>query len=93
MQSVKCFIKFLRLVVLHGSSGHCLFLFDQVMEANGVFNLVFSSSATVYGTPQFLPLTEQHPVGGLTNPYGKTNMIEQMLNDVSSSNKVSIIII
>ena len=63
------------------------------MEANGVFNLVFSSSATVYGTPQFLPLTEQHPVGGCTNPYGKTKyMIEQMLNDVTSSNKVSIII-
>ena len=59
------------------------------MEANGVFNLVFSSSATVYGTPQFLPLTEKHPVGGCTNPYGKTKfMIEQMLNDLASANKV-----
>ncbi|XP_025109717.1 UDP-glucose 4-epimerase-like isoform X3 [Pomacea canaliculata] len=60
----------------------------EVMEANGVFNLVFSSSATVYGTPQFLPLTEDHPVGSCTNPYGKSKyMIEQILQDISSSNK------
>lgn len=61
------------------------------MEANGVFNLVFSSSATVYGTPQFLPLTEDHPVGSCTNPYGKSKyMIEQILQDISSSNKVNL---
>ena len=84
------FIDVLQLVVVHGSSGDPLFTFDQVMEASGVFNLVFSSSATVYGTPQFLPLTEKHPVGGCTNPYGKTKFtIEQMLNDLASSNKVS----
>jgi UDP-glucose 4-epimerase len=60
------------------------------MEANGVYNFVFSSSATVYGTPQFLPLTETHPVGGCTNPYGKSKfMIEEILADLSASNKVS----
>ncbi|KAK7100813.1 hypothetical protein V1264_023690 [Littorina saxatilis] len=60
----------------------------EVMEANGVFNIVFSSSATVYGLPQFLPLTEDHPVGGCTNPYGKTKfMIEQILSDLCTSNK------
>lgn len=60
----------------------------EVMEANGVFNIVFSSSATVYGAPQFLPLTEDHPVGSCTNPYGKSKfMIEQMLTDLSAANK------
>ncbi|KAL8622450.1 hypothetical protein ACOMHN_034115 [Nucella lapillus] len=60
----------------------------EVMEANGVFDLVFSSSATVYGAPKFLPLTEDHPVGSCTNPYGKSKfMIEQMLTDLSSANK------
>nr|KAG5710260.1 hypothetical protein BaRGS_008976 [Batillaria attramentaria] len=60
----------------------------EVMEEHKVYNLVFSSSATVYGKPQFLPLTEDHPVGGCTNPYGKTKfMIEQILQDISSSNK------
>lgn len=60
----------------------------EVMKANNVYNLVFSSSATVYGTPQFLPLTETHPVGGCTNPYGKTKfMIEQILSDLNASDK------
>lgn len=59
----------------------------EVMPQYNVKNLVFSSSATVYGTPQELPLTEESRVGeGLTNPYGKTKyMIEQMLEDVSKS--------
>ncbi|KAL8584666.1 hypothetical protein ACOMHN_002395 [Nucella lapillus] len=58
----------------------------EVMEAHKVYNMVFSSSATVYGTPEFLPLTEQHPVGGCTNPYGKTKyMVEQILCDIAAS--------
>ena len=57
------------------------------MAKYGVKDLIFSSSATVYGTPEELPLKETSRVGiGITNPYGWTKfMIEQMLCDVSSS--------
>ncbi|PID30379.1 UDP-glucose 4-epimerase GalE [Candidatus Saccharibacteria bacterium] len=60
----------------------------EVMSAHGVDTLIFSSSATVYGTPDTLPLTEASPTGiGLTNPYGKTKyMIEQILMDASLAN-------
>lgn len=44
----------------------------EVMAQNGVFNIVYSSSATVYGDPKFLPITEDHPTGNCTNPYGKS---------------------
>ncbi|KAM8833648.1 UDP-glucose 4-epimerase isoform 2-T2 [Synchiropus picturatus] len=54
----------------------------EVMQAHNVHNLVFSSSATVYGDPQHLPIDELHPVGGCTNPYGKTKFfIEEMIKD------------
>lgn len=53
----------------------------QAMGNCGVSTLVFSSSATVYGEPQFLPLTENHPLSA-TNPYGRTKLvIEEMLRD------------
>ena len=53
----------------------------QAMQATGVKKLVFSSSATVYGNPQFLPLTEQHPLSA-SNPYGRSKiMIEDILRD------------
>jgi UDP-glucose 4-epimerase len=39
-----------------------------------VKNVIFSSSATVYGDPQKLPIDEDHPVGACTNPYGKTKV-------------------
>ena len=59
------------------------------MQANGVHNLVFSSSATVYGDPQRLPIDEQRPVGGCTNPYSKTKFfIEEMISDQCKANKV-----
>jgi UDP-glucose 4-epimerase len=59
-------------------------LLDAMAEA-GVRTLVFSSSATVYGNPQRLPLTEDHPLDP-TNPYGRTKrMIEDILRDVASS--------
>jgi len=60
----------------------------EVMEEAEVLHLVFSSSATVYGLPQRLPITEEHPVGeGLTSPYGRTKaMCEQVLKDLVSSN-------
>ena len=56
----------------------------EAMRSTGVTKLIFSSSATVYGTPQYLPLTEEHPVGvGITNPYGRTKcMIEEILSDL-----------
>jgi len=54
----------------------------QAMRACDVKTLVFSSSATVYGDPQRLPLTEEHPLSA-TNPYGRTKlMIEEMLRDL-----------
>lgn len=57
----------------------------QQMQKHSVKKLIFSSSATVYGTPSELPLTEKSRVGvGITNPYGQTKaMIEQMLKDLS----------
>uniref|UniRef100_A0A8C7I4D7 UDP-glucose 4-epimerase n=1 Tax=Oncorhynchus kisutch TaxID=8019 RepID=A0A8C7I4D7_ONCKI len=61
----------------------------EVMQTHGVRNLVFSSSATVYGDPQRLPIDEQHPVGGCTNPYGKTKFfIEEMIIDQCKAEKV-----
>lgn len=54
----------------------------QAMRAAAVKTLIFSSSATVYGEPQFLPLTEEHPLCA-TNPYGRSKlMIEDMLRDL-----------
>ncbi|XP_005988808.1 UDP-glucose 4-epimerase [Latimeria chalumnae] len=55
----------------------------ETMKAHGVKNIVFSSSATVYGDPHYLPIDEDHPVGGCTNPYGKSKyFIEEMIQDL-----------
>lgn len=55
------------------------------MREQGVRKLIFSSSATVYGEPRFLPLTEDHPLGPV-NPYGKTKaIVEEILRDLSAS--------
>ncbi len=66
----------------------------QAMGNCGIKTLVFSSSATVYGEPQFLPLTEDHPLSA-TNPYGRTKLvIEDMLRDLyrsDSSWKIAIL--
>ena len=57
----------------------------EAMSDCGVSRLVFSSSATVYGIPQQLPLTEDHPLR-TTNPYGQTKLVvEQMLRDLHAS--------
>jgi UDP-glucose 4-epimerase len=57
----------------------------ETMAACGVRQLVFSSSATVYGEPVRLPLTEDHPLS-VTNPYGRTKlMIEEILRDLHRS--------
>jgi UDP-glucose 4-epimerase len=59
----------------------------ELMQAAGVKTLIFSSSATVYGTPEQLPLTETSRTGeGITNPYGQTKyMIEQILHDIAAA--------
>ncbi|MBV1789411.1 UDP-glucose 4-epimerase GalE [Marinobacterium sp. D7] len=58
----------------------------QAMQAAGVFTLVFSSSATVYGDPQQIPISEACPPGLPTNPYGRSKlMVEQMLEDAVRS--------
>lgn len=57
----------------------------EAMSECGVRQLVFSSSATVYGDPQRLPLTEDHPLSA-TNPYGRSKlMVEEILRDVQRS--------
>lgn len=59
----------------------------QTMEKFGVKKFVFSSSATVYGDPEKVPLTESSPIGGTTNPYGRTKLyIEQILKDLYKAN-------
>lgn len=56
------------------------------MRKHGVKNIVFSSSATVYGNPAFVPITEDCPKGEVTNPYGRTKaMLEQILTDLHTA--------
>ncbi|MCI5995318.1 MAG: UDP-glucose 4-epimerase GalE [Blautia sp.] len=58
----------------------------DVMRNHGVKNIIFSSSATVYGDPAFIPITEECPKGKITNPYGQTKgMLEQVLTDLHIS--------
>ncbi|WP_350648872.1 UDP-glucose 4-epimerase GalE [Pseudomonas sp. HY13-MNA-CIBAN-0226] len=60
-------------------------LFNAMARA-GVFNLVFSSSATVYGEPTQMPISEDFPTGIPTNPYGRSKlMVEDVLRDLSLS--------
>jgi UDP-glucose 4-epimerase len=58
----------------------------QAMAAAGVYTLVFSSSATVYGDPAVVPIREDQPVGQPTNPYGRSKlMVEQVLQDTAAA--------
>lgn len=60
----------------------------DVMRKNGCKKIVFSSSATIYGTKNISPLTEDMEIGGVTNPYGRTKyMIECILQDLYVSDK------
>ncbi len=64
--------------------GSTLALLDA-MRRHQCFNLVFSSSATVYGQPEILPIPENHPLSA-TNPYGRTKLfIEEILRDLAAS--------
>ena len=59
----------------------------EVMAAHGVKNIIFSSSATVYGDPATVPITEDFPLS-CTNPYGRTKlMVEEILRDVHTADK------
>ncbi len=58
----------------------------DVMKKHNVKNIIFSSSATVYGTPAQIPITEETPKGECTNPYGWTkSMLEQILSDIQKA--------
>lgn len=63
------------------------------MEDFGCFKFVYSSSATVYGEVQFLPIDESHPTGNCTSPYGKSKyFVEEILRDLcASSDKWSVV--
>lgn len=61
-------------------------LVEEMLKAN-VNTLVFSSSATVYGDPELIPITEECKVGGTTNPYGTSKyMVERILEDTVKAN-------
>ena len=58
----------------------------DVMRNHGVKKIIFSSSATVYGDPAFVPITEDCPKGKITNPYGQTkSMLVQILTDLHTA--------
>lgn len=62
------------------------FLLLDVMRNHGCKNIIFSSSATVYGNPAIIPITEECPKGHCTNPYGQTkSMLEEVLTDVQKA--------
>ena len=67
--------------------GGTLVLVDA-LKRHGCKNIIFSSSATVYGDPAFVPITEDCPKGTCTNPYGWTKwMIEQILTDIHQADE------
>ncbi len=69
----------------HNNLTGTLILCDE-MRNHGVKNIVFSSSATVYGDPAEIPITENCPKGEITNPYGRTKgMLEQILTDLHTA--------
>ncbi|MDR0996728.1 MAG: UDP-glucose 4-epimerase GalE, partial [Zoogloeaceae bacterium] len=58
----------------------------KAMKQQGVTQLIFSSSATVYGDPVRLPIDETHPTGAVSNPYGRTKFfIEEILRDAAAA--------
>lgn len=69
----------------HNNISGTLTLLD-VMRRHNVKNIVFSSSATVYGKPESVPITEEAKLGEITNPYGQTKaMLEQILTDMQKA--------
>ena len=74
--------------------GGTLTLLD-VMRKHGCKNIIFSSSATVYGDPAIIPITEECPKGHCTNPYGQTkSMLEEIMMDMQKAdNKWNIVLL
>jgi len=80
------------LMYYHNNISGSLALFE-VMQANGVTNIVFSSSATVYGDPEVTPIKECAPIHA-TNPYGQTkSMMEQILMDTSNAHEWGVVLL
>nr|Q59678.1 RecName: Full=UDP-glucose 4-epimerase; AltName: Full=Galactowaldenase; AltName: Full=UDP-galactose 4-epimerase [Mannheimia haemolytica]AAC44098.1 uridine diphosphogalactose 4-epimerase [Mannheimia haemolytica] len=70
-----------RYVTIKNNVTGSIVLVEEMLKAN-VNTIVFSSSATVYGDPQIIPIVESCPVGGTTNPYGTSKyMVERILED------------
>lgn len=95
-ESVECVIHFAGLKAVGESVVKPLEYYDNnisgtlrlcdVMRNHGVKNIIFSSSATIYGEPAFIPITEECPKGMCTNPYGWTKwMLEQILTDLHTA--------
>lgn len=77
---------FQKVLAYYGNNitGACNLL--EVMTEFKVYRMVFSSSATVYGVPEYLPLDENHRTGECTNPYGTTKYaVEKMMIDLANS--------
>ena len=95
-ESVECVIHFAGLKAVGESVAKPLEYYDNnisgtlrlcdVMRNHGIKNIIFSSSATIYGEPAFIPITEGCPKGVCTNPYGWTKwMLEQSLTDLHTA--------
>lgn len=95
-ESVECVIHFAGLKAVGESVAKPLEYYDNnisgtlrlcdVMRNHGIKNIIFSSSATIYGEPAFIPITEGCPKGVCTNPYGWTKwMLEQILTDLHTA--------
>lgn len=98
MQNISAVIHFAGLKAVGESVSKPLEYFDnnvngtlvltRCMQKAGIKTLVFSSSATVYGDPDIVPITEQSPTGATTNPYGRSKyMVEECLSDLYHSDE------
>ena len=75
----------------HNNVTGSVILLDAMQRA-GVKNLVFSSSCTVYGEPEKVPISEDFPVGSVSSPYGRTKyMMEEIIQDYSSLIPLSVV--
>ena len=62
----------------------------KVMQKHNVYQMVFSSSCSVYGDAKEMPIAESHPTGHVTSPYGRTKFfIEQIIKDCTTIEPVS----
>ena len=72
----------------------CTLTLLEAMQRHDVRNIIFSSSATVYGTPERLPITEDMKTGDCANPYGSTkHMIERIIIDAAAGGRLSSVIL